>query len=92
MHTIQLSTEHTSDHDLERYCLGMVTDESELTELQEHLLWCPHCVERAEETRDYVDAMRVACIRVDGGVGAMAEGTKAELWLAQIAGDFVFSC
>jgi len=31
-----------------------------LAHLEEHLLWCASCVERAEETQDYVDAMRVA--------------------------------
>jgi hypothetical protein len=29
---------HISDHDLERYHLGMVTDEDELTALEEHYL------------------------------------------------------
>ena len=52
---------HISDHDLERYYLGMVTREEELAALEEHLLWCHPCIERAEETQNYVDAMRVAC-------------------------------
>ncbi len=55
-----MTTENISDHDLERYYLGMVIDEEELAPLEEHLLWCAWCVERAEETQDYVDAMRVA--------------------------------
>jgi len=55
-----MTAEHISDHDLERYYLGMVTDEEELALLEEHLLWCVQCVEQAEETQDYVDAMRVA--------------------------------
>jgi len=38
----------------------MVTDESELAPLEEHLLACPSCVQRAEETQDYVDEMRRA--------------------------------
>jgi len=49
---------HISDHDLERHYLGMVKDEAELASLEEHLLACPACVERAESTRDYVDALR----------------------------------
>jgi anti-sigma factor RsiW len=57
-----MTAEHISDHDLERYYLGMVTDEEELALLEEHLLWCSWCVERAEETQEYVDAMRVASI------------------------------
>ena len=54
--------EHISDHDLERYHLGMVVDEAELAPLEEHLLSCPKCVERAEEAADYVDALRAAII------------------------------
>jgi hypothetical protein len=49
-----MTFDHISDHDLERYYLGMVTDEAELAPLEEHLLWCTWCVERAEETQDDV--------------------------------------
>jgi hypothetical protein len=54
--------DHISDHDLERYHLGMVKDEAELAPLEESLLACPKCVERAEEAADYVDAIRAAII------------------------------
>jgi hypothetical protein len=47
-----------SHHDLERYHLGMVKDEAELAVLEEHLLWCGACVDRAEATARYVDAVR----------------------------------
>ena len=57
-----MSTGHISDHDLERYYLGMVTQEEELAPLEEHLLWCHLCVERAEEAQDYVDLIRRAII------------------------------
>ena len=53
---------HIADHDLERYHLGMVEDEADLAPLEEHLLWCSKCVERAEESADYVDALRAAII------------------------------
>ena len=33
--------------------------------MEEHLLCCPHCVGRTEETQDYVDLMRAAIIRSD---------------------------
>jgi hypothetical protein len=56
---------HISDHDLERYHLGMVTDESELSALEEHLLGCHLCAVRAEESANYVDMMRTAIIRGD---------------------------
>lgn len=49
---------HISDDDLERYYLGLVTGESELAILEEHLLVCAECVDRMKETQDYVDAIR----------------------------------
>ena len=52
---------HVSDHDLERYHLGMVVDEGELTALEEHVLAC-QCAERAEELATYVDTQRAAII------------------------------
>ena len=54
--------EHISDHDLEQYHLGTVKDETELAPIEEHLLACPKCVERAEESADYVDALRAGII------------------------------
>jgi hypothetical protein len=53
---------HISDHDLERYYLGMVTDEVELAALEEHYLGCPACAKRAEESTQYVDAIRAALV------------------------------
>jgi anti-sigma factor RsiW len=55
---------HISDHDLERYYLGMVKDEAGLASLEEHLLACAACVERAESTQDYVDALRAALVTI----------------------------
>jgi hypothetical protein len=54
---------HPTDHDLERYHLGMVVDDAELDRLEEHLLSCPVCGKRAEEAADYVDLIRVAIIQ-----------------------------
>jgi hypothetical protein len=42
--------EHISNDDLERYLLGMVKDEAKLAQLEEHLLVCAACIERADET------------------------------------------
>jgi hypothetical protein len=53
---------HITDHDLERYYLGMIKDETELAPLEEHILACGWCAERAEQTQDYVDAIRVAAL------------------------------
>lgn len=57
-----VESEHLSDDDLERYYLGMVTQERELARLEEHLLFCQSCLERTEATEDYVDVMRSACL------------------------------
>jgi hypothetical protein len=57
-----IDMDHISDQDLERYHLGMVVDEAELAPLEEHLLACPECVERAEQTAVYVDTLRAAII------------------------------
>jgi hypothetical protein len=54
-------TPHLSDTDLERFYLGMVKGE-ELIQLEEHILCCGSCADRAEEAQDYVDAMRRGAI------------------------------
>jgi hypothetical protein len=56
---------HISDHDLERYHLGMVTDVSELAQIEEHVLGCSACAVQAEEAADYVDAIRAGIIQGD---------------------------
>ena len=56
---------HLDDHDLERYHLGMIRDETELAPFEEHLLACAQCTEQAEEAAEYVDAMRQAIILRD---------------------------
>ena len=53
---------HLADHDLERYYLGMITEEPELATIEEHLLWCHECLDRAEASDRYVDAVRAGVI------------------------------
>jgi anti-sigma factor RsiW len=55
-----MSKQHLTTDDLERYCLGMVTASEELAKLEEHLLACSECVERAERAQDYVATVRAA--------------------------------
>jgi hypothetical protein len=55
--------EHLSDTDLECYYLGMTPDGPELVALEEHLLICGECVDRAQETQDYVDAIQAGIIQ-----------------------------
>lgn len=76
--------EHISDHDLERHHLGMVTDDGELAEFEEHLRCCAPCVERAEESQAYVNAMRVAGARVDHTVAVMAGPINSESRLFEL--------
>lgn len=57
--------DHISEHDLERYYLGMVKDETELAGIEEHLLWCPSCMDRATGVQRFVDAVRVACLKLE---------------------------
>ena len=49
---------HISEHDLERFVLGMVKDEAELELLEQHLLVCAECIDRADETFHYVGTMK----------------------------------
>jgi hypothetical protein len=49
---------------LERYYFGMVIDETELAPLEEHLIACLECVERAKESDAFVDSMRRALSRI----------------------------
>ena len=55
-HTVpsRMEWKHASDHDLERYDLGMINTEEELAPLEEHILACPQCAKRAQQTQDYV--------------------------------------
>jgi hypothetical protein len=55
-----LQAGHISDHDLERYYLGMIVDEKDLVVLEEHLLMCQECLERAQASDAYVDHIRAA--------------------------------
>ena len=54
---------HITDTDLERYYLGMIPEGPELDALEEHLLICGECVDRAEESEAYVDSIRAGIIK-----------------------------
>jgi hypothetical protein len=77
---------HIDDHDLERYHLGMVTEELELARIEEHLLWCEDCVRRAEESADYVDLIRAGInlgnwdASFTGAPGLGGDHTRLFLW------------
>ena len=49
---------HISEEALELYCLDRLPDEEHLARIEEHLLVCRSCIERAESTQYEVDAIR----------------------------------
>lgn len=51
---------HLSDDDLERYLLRGLRDEAAVAAIEEHLLACPACVERAEAMADHIAGMKEA--------------------------------
>jgi hypothetical protein len=55
---------HLSDHDLERCHLGMVNG-AELEALEDHIIGCDECADKAAESAAYVDAIRAAIIEGD---------------------------
>ena len=67
---------HISDDDLERYAMGAVKDEWELAALEEHLLLCGWCIDRAESTDLYVEAMRAAVKRLQAKAPKPAARTR----------------
>ena len=57
-----MDSHHISDHDLERYYLGLIPQGPELDAFEEHLLACPKCVDQAEASDAYVDAIRAGTV------------------------------
>jgi hypothetical protein len=55
---------HISDDDLERYAMGTVKVAGELATIEEHLLACGWCIDRAENTEGYIGNMRAALARL----------------------------
>jgi hypothetical protein len=54
---------HISEHDMERYYLGMIQDSEELSMLETHLLWCQPCLDRIDAVERFVDSIRAGAIR-----------------------------
>jgi hypothetical protein len=53
---------HLSVDDLELYYLGMFPEGPELDAFEEHLLACPKCVDLANASDAYVDAIRAGIV------------------------------
>ena len=56
---------HLSDDDLERYALGTVKDEATRAILEEHLLVCGPCIDRAQNIERQFEDMRAALKRLE---------------------------
>jgi len=69
---------HLADTDLERYCLGMIQEGRELDGLEEHLLICGECVDRALASDAYVDGVRAALLKHRFGLRSLRRGKAAE--------------
>lgn len=54
---------HIPDYQLELYCLEIAFDALELARLEEHLLCCELCVDRAEEVQRYISTIRRAIMQ-----------------------------
>lgn len=54
-----------SDEDLERYLMGRIQAGAELAQMEEHLITCPACAERAQAMADYIATMREALRRLE---------------------------
>ena len=59
-HYTCMDTWHPSDETLELYSLRRFCDSPDLAQLEEHLLWCISCIERAEEFDEWTQFTRAA--------------------------------
>jgi hypothetical protein len=60
--SFRLQAGHVSDDDLECLYLGMILQEQDLAAMEEHLLVCPECIERAQASQVYIDGLRAAFV------------------------------
>ncbi len=50
---------HVSDHQIARYYRGEMGDEEDQASLEQHLLACVECLDRAEKSADCMDTAPV---------------------------------
>jgi hypothetical protein len=50
---------HIPQDRLETYVLDHVVNETELAEIEEHLLWCAHCLDYVEDMERFLKALIV---------------------------------
>ena len=78
---------HVDKETLDRYCLGQVSNEMELADLEEHLLVCGSCQGHLEAATDFLQALREAERSLGCGTprfpvhGGKRKHTHSENWL-----------
>jgi hypothetical protein len=60
MADIRDNHQHLDAHTRDRYTLGFITDEQELTRIQAHVNSCTDCLQALEKESDFARAVRVA--------------------------------
>lgn len=65
--------DHPDEDTLEKYLLGSL-DEKEALGIEEHLLVCRPCIEKAEELRSYIQAIRQAASKQEPKAKAAHKG------------------
>jgi hypothetical protein len=81
---------HISDEDLERHSLNTLP-EPQLAAVEEHLLVCPECQDRLEETDAYVEAMRAAALEARRETSSLRRPGRTRFFLAAAAGIAVLA-
>jgi anti-sigma factor RsiW len=74
---------HFSDDELEQYCLGRLSDPV-LARVEEHLLWCHKCIDRATASDRYIDALKAGIRRGGFDIELLAQEhrpKKDPLWI-----------
>jgi hypothetical protein len=69
---------HSFETDLERYCLGLIPEGAELDALEERLLICGECVDRALASDAYIDKIRAALVKCGFGLRSLRCGKSAQ--------------
>ena len=67
--------QHLTTEELEEHHFGRIA-EPDLTRVEEHLLWCQHCIERAEAIDRFVARIQNGIIRGSFEVDMLAEEFK----------------
>lgn len=74
----RLTVKHIPETALEEYHLGKIPEGRRLAKLEEHLLSCPRCAERAEKAAQYVDAVRSAIVSGNFDWGSLRTAKRSK--------------